>query len=475
MHTYPYTLAGVGSGFALCLNRGVPGPAGQPYGLVGESTIHPDPVRQRAARFILGNIPENPNYDFNDPEFQRSRRVLREGFQLVAAGELSTSLFDNFGNPAPPAAIDLDEIAFHGPYNGWDVYGIAQVALWFVMGQFPQGGCFRFLSGGGGPLDLPNRSRLYNAYTIFRTLAIAWANGTITCESLDGCDPTNLRIEAPSGTSFAFETTGVPPDCNRRQVVVGPFSFSDCCNTWPNPSLDAPGGAAVFTSDAGGTNVITPGCGGSFFVRLTPPSNNYTFRIRGRVDVESSEVFYFRHAGSPVTGEPLRQNMGLSHRTAQRVNTEISVNVTFTCDDEPQPDPEPEPCPRPPHHIFIPPPPRLPILRPPTTSVDNNNNNNNSSNNSSSNNNSSMQSTLVNVLLNQAQNNLLMAILRRNWQNAAPPPGGPWPWPPPWVPPPGPIPPCGPGPPCCSPCPPCPPSCCPPPCSSPCDWWMRPC
>ena len=63
MSTYPYTMTGTGggTGYAICLNRGTSGPSGGLYGRLNESDVHTNAIRAQAVRFILGNIPANPN------------------------------------------------------------------------------------------------------------------------------------------------------------------------------------------------------------------------------------------------------------------------------------------------------------------------------------------------------------------------------------------------------------------------------
>lgn len=408
MHTYPYDLTGLGggatSGYALCLDRGRPGPAGRPYGQIDENDIAPgEPRLQRAVRFVLGNIPESPNNNWSDADFQRVRRVILAGYDMVANGELSEQLYGDDGMPytGPFTGDWKNATAFIGPYNGWEAYGLAQVAIWLILNQVPIYGCIKFLDGNGHDPGPAERARLFNAYVVLKAMALEWADGDFDCAALGDCNLANLAIEAENGTSFEEKGEGTQANCRPKQITVGPFEIVSCCAVWPAPSIDAPGVTdAVFIGGADGNTVITPGCGGRFWVRLTPPSRSYTFRIRARAEVATSRVYYFRYTGPP----PPRQNMGFVRKTRSAVNAELPVTVRFTCE------PVPPPPPRLPPVIIRPPP---PPPRPPVITTDNNNNNNNSddsnNNNSSNNNMQHLQSVVLNALLNNAQ---AIAVLR---------------------------------------------------------------
>ncbi|MCL2530555.1 MAG: hypothetical protein FWE40_00160 [Oscillospiraceae bacterium] len=393
LFTYPCTV-GDAVGYALCLRRGQPLP--HACGSLPESQVLANPQTARAVRFVVGQLAQSPNYDFDDPQALRIRALLQRGFELwnegIFGNHVMLYLTDVGGvTPGiPPAQLAAN--SFAGPWNTWDAQGMAQVALWFLLGQFPPDGKLTFLDGAGNLMNAENRFRLFNGYTMLHLMAQAYARGELNCEGDMPISP--LQFSGP-------QTTFTLPSC-AREVAVGPFMLNGC----EDAELTFLLSSGVATSDAAGLNEIAgaPMRGQPFWIRVHPQSSpaSITMQASAQVTITQPIVHYF---GTQT------QTMALVHGRddEQEFHAQHTITLDFARnDDEDSEAPPCEPCFIP---QFIPRPFPVPCASPPLAVSSNNNNNNN--NNSNNNN-------MVNQMLQNMQANMVMQFLQRQPQMSAP-------------------------------------------------------
>ncbi|MCL2446069.1 MAG: hypothetical protein FWD06_04830 [Oscillospiraceae bacterium] len=394
LFSYPCTV-GSEPGHALCLGRGQPLP-GTPNAcdIVPESQVMANAQTARAVRFIIGNLAQSPNYEFDDPEAVRIRALLARGFAMWNEGFFGNVMLylAEVGGVGPGiSAAQLSANSFAGPWNSWDAQGMAQVALWFLLGQFPPDGNLTFLDGAGNLMNAENRYRIFNGYTMFHLLAQAYACGELTCEG-----------DMP-GSSLQFtgaQTTFSSSSCASREVTVGPFILSGCAGEMPHFSLSS----GVATSDAAGKHELNtaPADGQPFWIRVQPQATPMNITMQAAVQAIGTQptVYYYRQAGATQTLALLR-NTGV-----QELQTQHTITIAPTPANETEDD-DCDPCCFP---HFFPQPVPVPCAPAPLVITSNNNNNNNNNNNSSNNNNNN---NMINQMLQNLQTHLILQFLQR--------------------------------------------------------------
>jgi len=423
LFTYPCCV-GEASGHALCLHRGLPLPATPCYAPAPEGEVFASEQMARAVRFLVGNLTTpQPSYDFDDPEAARVRALVQRGFALWNEGFFGNIVLylAEVGGVCPGISPEqLGSDAFAGPWNTWDAQGMAQVALWFLLGQFPPDGKLIFLDGADNVLNTENQFRLFNGYTMMHLMAQAYGRGELSCEG-DAAE-CSLSFAAPQ-SSFTL-----PPSA--EESTVGPFTLNGCAGVPARFSLSA----GVATSDAAGQNEIagTPRYGEPFWLRVQPKSEPQRITMQAAAQAENTypSVEYYQQAGAPT--------MALVRAADEAQSLQAQHTITIVPLNEEETD-EPPSC------VFIPQP--FPVAVPcasmPRGVTNNNNNNNNSSNNNNNNNNNA-----VNQLLQNMQTQMVMQFLQRQqqpqmmpmplqmpmpqpmpcWQPQAMPMGMPMPW-----------------------------------------------
>lgn len=400
--TYPCSVGDL-TNHALCLCRG----QALPHACVNIAQCQAitNPQTARGVQFLLGTLAQCPNYDFNDPEAKRMRTLLQRGFELWNEGFFGKHIIlylEGVGGVTPGISpAQLAENSFACPQNTWEAQGMAQVALWFLLDQFPPDGKLTFLDSTGNLMDSASSFRLFNGYTMLHLMAQAYARGELSCEDNSPIKP--LQFSGP-------QTTFTLPFGLTREVMLGPFTINGC----EHAELTFHLSSGVATSDAAGQHKINaaPAPGQPFWIRLHPQSSpaSITMQASARVTSVKPIVHYIgtqeQHMAF-VRHDELEQELHAQH----------TINLDFVRNEEENNGPSScTPCVMPP---FIPRPFPVPCAPPSPLMVTSNNNNNN--NNNSSNNNNNM----VNQMLQNMQTNMILQFLQRQPQMAQPC------WPPP--------------------------------------------